>query len=157
MVFEPGKDHLISFSLDTPFEYNNEQNLAVICEKSGTTGYKMCALRHIYNDDWSTGYVERTLMNSGGYWSRPELPILFLGIYDPTGVERVQLVGADVAYANGLLAFDQVVNAEVYTVGGKLVSSFKGSSARLNLAKGMYVVRATAADGQVMVKKINVK
>lgn len=157
MVFEPGKDHLISFSLDTPFEYNNEQNLAVICEKSGTTGYKMCALWHIYNNDWSTGYVERTLMNSGGYWSRPELPILFLGIYDPTGVERVQLVGADVAYANGLLAFDQVVNAEVYTVGGKLVSSFKGSSARLNLAKGMYVVRATAADGQVMVKKINVK
>lgn len=157
MVFEPGKDHLISFALDTPFEYNNEQNLAVICEKSGTTGYKMCALWHIYNNDWSTGYVERTLMNSGGYWSRPELPILFLGIYDPTGVERVQLVGADVAYANGLLAFDQVVNAEVYTVGGKLVSSFKGSSARLNLAKGMYVVRATAADGQVMVKKINVK
>lgn len=157
MVFEPGKDHLISFSLDTPFEYNNEQNLAVICEKTGTTGYNMCALWHIYNNDWSTGYVERTLMNSGGYWSRPELPILFLGIYDPTGVERVQLVGADVAYANGLLAFDQVVNAEVYTVGGKLVSSFKGSSARLNLAKGMYVVRATAADGQVMVKKINVK
>lgn len=157
MVFEPGKDHLISFSLDTPFEYNNEQNLAVICEKSGTTGYNMCALWHIYNNDWSTGYVERTLMNSGGYWSRPELPILFLGIYDPTGVERVQLVGADAAYANGLLAFDQVVNAEVYTVGGKLVSSFKGSSARLNLAKGMYVVRATAADGQVMVKKINVK
>lgn len=157
MAFEPGKDHLISFALDTPFEYNNEQNLAVICEKSGTTGYKMCALWHIYNNDWSTGYVERTLMNSGGYWSRPELPILFLGIYDPTGVERVQLVGADVAYANGLLAFDQVVNAEVYTVGGKLVSSFKGSSARLNLAKGMYVVRATAADGQVMVKKINVK
>ena len=157
MVFEPGKDHLISFALDTPFEYNNEQNLAVICEKSGTTGYKMCALWHIYNNDWSTGYVERTLMNSGGYWSRPELPILFLGIYEPTGVERVQLVGADVAYANGLLAFDQVVNAEVYTVGGKLVSSFKGSSARLNLAKGMYVVRATAADGQVMVKKINVK
>mgnify|MGYP000773672424 FL=1 len=157
MVFEPGKDHLISFSLDTPFEYNNEQNLAVICEKSGTTGYNMCALWHIYNNDWSTGYVERTLMNSGGYWSRPELPILFLGIYDPTGVERVQLVGADVAYANGLLAFDQVVNAEVYTVGGKLVSSFKGSSARLNLAKGMYVVRAMAADGQVMVKKINVK
>lgn len=157
MVFEPGKDHLISFSLDTPFEYNNEQNLAVICEKSGTTGYNMCTLWHIYNNDWSTGYVERTLMNSGGYWSRPELPILFLGIYDPTGVERVQLVGADVAYANGLLAFDQVVNAEVYTVGGKLVSSFKGSSARLNLAKGMYVVRATAADGQVMVKKINVK
>lgn len=157
MVFEPGKDHLISFALDTPFEYNNEQNLAVICEKSGTTGYNMCALWHIYNNDWSTGYVERTLMNSGGYYSRPELPILFLGIYDPTGVERVQLVGADVAYANGLLAFDQVVNAEVYTVGGKLVSSFKGSSARLNLAKGMYVVRATAADGQVMVKKINVK
>lgn len=157
MVFEPGKDHLISFALDTPFEYNNEQNLAVICEKSGTTGYNMCALWHIYNNDWSTGYVERTLMNSGGYWSRPELPILYLGIYDPTGVERVQLVGADVAYANGLLAFDQVVNAEVYTVGGKLVSSFKGSSARLNLAKGMYVVRATAADGQVMVKKINVK
>lgn len=157
MVFEPGKDHLISFALDTPFEYNNEQNLAVICEKSGTTGYNMCTLWHIYNNDWSTGYVERTLMNSGGYWSRPELPILFLGIYDPTGVERVQLVGADVAYANGLLAFDQVVNAEVYTVGGKLVSSFKGSSARLNLAKGMYVVRATAADGQVMVKKINVK
>lgn len=157
MVFEPGKDHLISFALDTPFEYNNEQNLAVICEKSGTTGYNMCALWHIYNNDWSTGYVERTLMSSGGYWSRPELPILFLGIYDPTGVERVQLVGADVAYANGLLAFDQVVNAEVYTVGGKLVSSFKGSSARLNLAKGMYVVRATAADGQVMVKKINVK
>lgn len=157
MVFEPGKDHLISFALDTPFEYNNEQNLAVICEKSGTTGYNMCALWHIYNNDWSTGYVERTLMNSGGYWSRAELPILFLGIYDPTGVERVQLVGADVAYANGLLAFDQVVNAEVYTVGGKLVSSFKGSSARLNLAKGMYVVRATAADGQVMVKKINVK
>lgn len=157
MVFEPGKDHLISFALDTPFEYNNEQNLAVICEKSGTTGYNMCALWHIYNNDWSTGYVERTLMNSGGYWSRPELPILFLGIYDPTDVERVQLVGADVAYANGLLAFDQVVNAEVYTVGGKLVSSFKGSSARLNLAKGMYVVRATAADGQVMVKKINVK
>lgn len=157
MVFEPGKDHLISFALDTPFEYNNEQNLAVICEKSGTTGYNMCALWHIYNNDWSTGYVERTLMKSGGYWSRPELPILFLGIYDPTGVERVQLVGADVAYANGLLAFDQVVNAEVYTVGGKLVSSFKGSSARLNLAKGMYVVRATAADGQVMVKKINVK
>lgn len=157
MVFEPGKDHLISFALDTPFEYNNEQNLAVICEKSGTTGYNMCALWHIYNNDWSTGYVERTLMNSGGYWSRPELPILFLGIYDPTGVERVQLVGADVVYANGLLAFDQVVNAEVYTVGGKLVSSFKGSSARLNLAKGMYVVRATAADGQVMVKKINVK
>lgn len=157
MVFEPGKDHLISFALDTPFEYNNEQNLAVICEKSGTTGYRMCALWHIYNNDWSTGYVERTLMNSVAYWSRPELPILFLGIYDPTGVERVQLVGADVAYANGLLAFDQVVNAEVYTVGGKLVSSFKGSSARLNLAKGMYVVRATAADGQVMVKKINVK
>lgn len=157
MVFEPGKDHLISFALDTPFEYNNEQNLAVICEKSGTTGYNMCTLWHIYNNDWSTGYVERTLMNSGGYWSRSELPILFLGIYDPTGVERVQLVGADVAYANGLLAFDQVVNAEVYTVGGKLVSSFKGSSARLNLAKGMYVVRATAADGQVMVKKINVK
>ncbi|EJX06322.1 fibronectin type III domain protein [gut metagenome] len=157
MVFEPGNDHLVSFNLDTPFEYNNEQNLAVICEKTGSTGSEFTALWHIYNENWDSGYVERTLMNSDGYSSRAELPILYLAISEPTGVERVQLVGADMAYANGLLAFGQVVNAEVYTVGGKLVSSFKGSSARLNLAKGMYVVRATAADGQVMVKKINVK
>ena len=157
IVFEPGQNHLVSLTLDNDFEYNNEQNLAVICEKSGSAGVGMCAAWHVFHNNWSTPVSFRTLMQSGGWYAQPVVPVLYLGIDDPSGVERIQLLGSDMAYADGTLAFDKVVNAEVYTIGGKLVSSFKSSSAKLNLAKGVYVVRATDADGKVMTKKINVK
>lgn len=157
IVFEPGADHIVSFTLDTPFEYNKEQNLAVICEKSGSTGVDFCALWHMFHTTWQDPVVYRTLLKTDTWDVYPSLPVLYLGIYDATGVERVQLMGADMAYADGTLAFDKVVNAEVYTLGGKLVSSFKSSSAKLNLAKGVYVVRATDADGNVVTKKLNVK
>lgn len=159
LSFEPGANHLVSLALTNEFEYNNEQNLVVICEKSESAGIQFCALWHVFNNSWAEGVARRTLLNSSGWNVYSDLPVLYLGIYDPTkdGVERIQLLGSDMAYADGMLAFDKVVNAEVYTIGGKLVSSFKSSSARLNLAKGMYVVRATDADGNVMTKKINVK
>lgn len=159
LSFEPGANHLVSLALTNEFEYNNEQNLVVICEKSESAGIQFCALWHVFNNSWAEGVARRTLLNSSGWNVYSDLPVLYLGIYDPTkdGVERIQLLGSDMAYADGMLAFDKVVNAEVYTIGGKLVSSFKSSSAQLNLAKGMYIVRATDADGNVMTKKINVK
>ena len=156
IVFEPGQNHIVSFNLDHEFEYNGEQNLAVICEKSGTAGVQFCALWHCFDNNWNLN-TRRTLLESGGSTLYPSAPVLYLGIFDATGVERVQLLGTEVAYADGLLAFDKVVDAEVFTLGGNLVKSFKGSSARLNLAKGVYVVRAKDADGKVITKKINVK
>ncbi len=156
-VFEPGKDIVLGYMLDTPFQYDNEQNLAVIMEKSGLCGVSSAAQFHCYNSDW-TNYVRRTLVYSGGNYERPNVPVLYLGIYDPaTGVESIRLAGSDMAYSNGTLAFGKSVKAEVYTVGGKLVSSFSGSSARLNLAKGLYIVRTTDANGQSESVKLNVK
>lgn len=156
-VFEPGTDVLLSYTLDTPFQYNNEQNLAVIMEKSGICGQSSAALFHCYNEDWWNSGM-RTIIVSGGNYARPNVPVLYLAIYDPvTGVESIRLAGSDMAYSNGTLAFGKSVKAEVYTVGGKLVSSFSGSSARLNLAKGLYIVRTTDANGQSESVKLNVK
>lgn len=156
-VFEPGTDILLGYTLDTPFQYNNEQNLVVIVEKSGTCGASNAANFHCFADDWYSG-LTRTLVYSGGNYTRSGVAVLYLGIYDPTtGVESIRLAGSDMAYSNGTLAFGKSVKAEVYTVGGKLVSSFSGSSARLNLAKGLYIVRTTDANGQSESVKLNVK
>ena len=77
--------------------------------------------------------------------------LLYLAVENSTGITSTKVLGTQFSYDgnSGVLSFEDAVSkVAVYSVDGKLVKS-----ANVGLAKGIYVVRLTAADG----KQSNVK
>ena len=84
--------------------------------------------------------------------------LLYLAVENSTGITSTKVLGTQFSYDgnSGVLSFEDAVSkVAVYSVDGKLVKSanVKGGQLYLGLAKGIYVVRLTAADG----KQSNVK
>lgn len=164
IAYEPGTNHLLGFTLDTPFEYDNTRNLVVVVDKEGNCGQTFAAMWHVFNNGmWSQArYRSLTYGGSGafsGTYTGPEpaAPILYLGIVDATGISKTLVAGDRMDYNDGkLYVGSNVVSADIYTIDGKRIATVSGSQAQLNLAKGIYIVRAKTADGKVSSTKLNV-
>lgn len=89
------------------------------------------------------------------YMSVPGANIVETGVQ---GVENVE--GVDFSYDNGVLSFSgiDVRTASVWSVDGKLVrnGAVAGGAVTLDVLPGIYVVKATAADGSVYTSKVRV-
>ena len=169
MYIEPGTDKLLAFTLDTPFEYDNTKNLVVVFEREGSVPSEQmfCALFKVFGNNWSSG-VFRKLEYSGSaeftdtYENKyPSAPILYLAMENPTGVTTTKALNGTFSYDSnsGVMSFGVAAkNVAVYSVDGMLVKNVKvaGNAATLGLAKGLYVVRVTTADGKVETAKLNV-
>lgn len=166
MVLEPGTDNMLTFTLDTPFEYDPTQNLVIVVDRVGEVPkeQRFCALFNVFSANSSSG-VNRSLSFSESYehtigkatpWESAAL--LYLAVENSTGITSTKVLGTQFSYDgnSGVLSFEDAVSkVAVYSVDGKLVKSadVKGGQLYLGLAKGIYVVRLTAADG----KQSNVK
>lgn len=166
MVLEPGTDNMLTFTLDTPFEYDPTQNLVIVVDRVGEVPkeQRFCALFNVFSANNSSG-VNRSLSFSESYehtigkatpWESAAL--LYLAVENSTGITSTKVLGTQFSYDgnSGVLSFEDAVSkVAVYSVDGKLVKSadVKGGQLYLGLAKGIYVVRLTAADG----KQSNVK
>lgn len=171
MYLEPGTDNLLTFTLDTPFKYDNTRNLVIVVERTGavTNDQMFCGLFKVFNTSWSTGlyrslqYSENNEYTEGSAQRNPAAPVVYLAINGgKTGISTVKTVGGTFGYDSnsGVMTFaNGVKSVSVSTVDGKLVkkASVNGSTKlNLGLAKGLYVVSVVAADGSQSNVKLNV-
>lgn len=96
-------------------------------------------------------------------YAYPQAPVLYLSVPGAgiTGVEAIAGgENAEISYENGYLDFNgiDVREASVWSVDGKLVrkGAVAGGQVSLDVLPGIYVVKATAADGTVYTAKVNV-
>lgn len=154
-TYEPGKDNLLAFDLQTPFAYDKTKNLVVLVEKNGSTPM-FCTLWKVFNASSTT----KRMLEYGGTsdFLRAQVPVLYLAIDYASGIENVTLGGDGLGYNNGVLTFGKNVNsASVYTVDGTLVGKVNSEKAQITLKSGLYIVRTVLANGKVESVKLNVK
>lgn len=164
--------NVVSFNLQTPFEYDNTKNLCIAVAKDGLVGHDYPALFRVFNDNmWDPAYYRSTKyqgtseFSGANIYPLPTVPFLRLAIkYQTSGINNIA-IGSNVQYdaASGELMFNDsnVSKAAVYDVSGKLVKNYSisntQSSFRLGLKPGLYIVRTTATDGQKSSVKLYVK
>lgn len=169
MTLDPGEDNMLIFDLDTPFEYDPAKNLVVVVDREGgvPSSQMFCALFKVFSNNWSSGayrslsFSESYEYSSGKGRRFPGAPMLYLAVENPTGIASTKVLGGLFNYDSnsGLLTLDEAVNSvAVYSVDGKLVkrANVRGGQQTLSLAKGVYVLRMTTADGKVNTAKLNV-
>ena len=169
MYLEPGTDNLLAFTLDTPFEYDNTKNLVVVFERDGSVASEQmfAAVFKVFGNNWNSGVYRKLEYNgsaefSGTYGNKyPSAPVIYLAMENPAGVTTTKALSGTFTYDSnsGVMSFGVATkNVAVYSVDGKLVKNVKVASnaVALNLAKGLYVVRVTTADGKVETAKLNV-
>lgn len=174
VVFERGHHWMVA-ELDKTFEFDPAMGLVVTMVKSNTSysgGFPV--FFESFDDNYartdsfhSMGYNGRDafrLENSSAYtsYSYPQAPVLYLAV--PGARSGVAAIGAEGAFdfANGELSFFgmDVRSLAVYSVDGRLVSRSEVASGSiskaLDLTPGVYVVKATDAEGRTVTAKIRV-
>ena len=155
-TFEPGTDNLLSFDLQTPFDYDNTKNLVIAVAKDGNTP-QFCALWKVFNKSGSETYPYRKI-ESGSSYLGFGVPVLYLALDYATGIENVVVGNDGLSYSNGAFTLGKnVQSATVYTVDGTLVAKLNAGNAQTALKSGLYIVRTVLADGKTESVKLNVK
>lgn len=175
ITVEPGHN-IVSFNLDTPFEYDRSKNLAVFVMRDGAVDdYSMWwpVLWRVYNDyQYDSNYNVlndyRTLRTKTAYSDGAEgipevyVPVLYLAFSKSDGITRVGgSENAEVSYDNGNLVFGKnITRAQVYDVSGKLLHDYNvaagQSTAAPVLSQGVYVVRTQTTDGTTQSVKLSI-
>ena len=162
---KPGKDQKMVLNFTTPFDYKQGSNLCVTVVKSGLVGNDWPALFKVFNSSWSapSNTPTRTIrLDTGSASALMEVPVANFAIAVPTGVKNVTATSAmwyDAAAKTLHFNGAQVKKAQLYDVSGKLIASYDVSgmaSYRLNVKRGLYIVRATTADGKSVSVKLNI-
>lgn len=153
----PGKGNLMSFTLDTPFEYDPEKNLEICVVRSGNVDGLFPAQWRVFNDG---GFALRSsrYWSSSDYYAYADIATLYVGFADdsPTGIGTLKPVSR-VKYSDGkLLLGDGVVKADIYDVAGKLVRSYDRSAVP-SLPTGLYIIRTVDASGHSTSMKLNIQ
>lgn len=176
---EPGKNNILSFTLQTPFDYDRTKNLAVCVLREGdlATGMNFPVLWRVYNnvdfgygtdgtvDNYRTLRYYRgasfstSLEADGETW----VPVLHLSFSDGSGtsisqVESGAATGVSYDAATRALVLGQgVAAAQLYDVTGKLLLTCTQTGKHpVALDGGVYIVRARLADGSTVSGKLNV-
>lgn len=173
-TLEPGTEHVLSFNLQTPFEYDNTKNLIVVFDKTGAVPSELafCALYKVFNSWGSTSNINRSLEYGGnapfsqfGSQTYQSAPVLYLGIQNKTtGItNNVYVTGKNFSFDSntGIITFNEdIKNADIYTTDGKLIKKINAEVSRttkLNMPAGLYIVKTIADNGIVTSVKLNVK
>lgn len=170
MYLEPGTDKLLAFTLDTPFEYDNTKNLVVVFEREGSVAneHMFGAVFKVFGNNWSSGVYRKLEYKgsaefSGTYDNKyPSAPIIYLAMENSaTGITTTKALNGTFSYDcnSGVMSFGVAAKSvAVYSLDGMLVKNVKvvGNAATLNLAKGLYVVRVTTAEGKSEAAKLSV-
>ena len=124
--FLPGTNNIMSFDLDTPFDYDNTQSLCIVTRRSGTRPAMFGCLWHVFNSGGkvyrSMDYSEDTPYNNSKCWAWQEVPVLYMA-FD----KNVSIKDINVSEENN-------ENAPVYNLNGQYV----GNSTKL-LKAGIYI------------------
>lgn len=125
--FLPGTNNIMSFDLDTPFDYDNTQSLCIVTRRSGTRPAMFGCLWHVFNSGGkvyrSMDYSENTPYdNKSNCWAWQEVPVLYMA-FD----KNVSIKDINVSEENN-------ENAPVYNLNGQYV----GNSTKL-LKAGIYI------------------
>ena len=154
---------MLKLELDQPFDYDHTKNLIVQVWKDGTTSEMFPALFNIYKTaNWET----HMLRYSGKYvfdfsatsFAMAGKPVAFFAIDFATGLKTV--IAGDgffVDSANGFISLNGTARSiEVFDMQGRLVShSVNTARVEINgISRGMYIVRVTDMNGNVISKKI---
>lgn len=120
---EPGK-HMLSFTLDEPFEYDNTKNLCIYMEREGVVAKPWPVLFRSFNiggADRSLRYSENVMYSGSGLYADQKVPVLYYALENATGISSVN-------------AADGQTNAPVYNISGQRVGNNLGS-----LKGGVYI------------------
>lgn len=124
--FLPGTNNIMSFDLDTPFDYDNTQSLCIVTRRSGTRPAMFGCLWHVFNSGGkvyrSMDYSENTPYDNSKCWAWQEVPVLYMA-FD----KNVSIKDINVSEENN-------ENAPVYNLNGQYV----GNSTKL-LKAGIYI------------------
>lgn len=124
--FEPGKNKIISFDLDTPFEYDNTQSLCIVTFRSGTRPAMFGCSWRTFNVN-GTKYrsmheSQNTPYNGTDCWAEEQVPVLYMAFDKYVGIKDINV------------SEENNENAPVYNLNGQYV----GNSTKL-LKAGIYI------------------
>lgn len=167
---EPGTNNKMEFTLDNPFSYQSGKNLLIQVWKSGNVYADFPALFHVFNAE--TG-IRRSLRyhspepfayeDGQRVFSFNEIPVVYLAIADDgTGLTEQTVLGGGKIYYNAATRSIKLngfaaQKVAVYGLTGKLLSmhTLNGQTeVGVQLPAGVYIVKATAANGTTKVQKI---
>lgn len=124
--FVPGQKNIISFDLDTPFDYDNTQSLCIVTFRSGTTPAMFGCSWRTFNVNGTTyrsmHESQNTPYNGTKCWAEDQVPVLYMA-FD----KNVSIKDINVSEENN-------ENAPVYNLNGQYV----GNSTKL-LKAGIYI------------------
>ena len=125
--FLPGTNNIMSFDLDTPFDYDNTQSLCIVTRRSGTRPAMFGCLWHVFNSGGkvyrSMDYSENTPYdNKSTCWAWQEIPVLYMAFDKYVGIKDINV------------SEENNENAPVYNLNGQYV----GNSTKL-LKAGIYI------------------
>lgn len=125
--FLPGTNNIMSFDLDTPFDYDNTQSLCIVTRRSGTRPAMFGCLWHVFNSGGkvyrSMDYSENTPYdNISKCWAWQEVPVLYMAFDNNVSIKDINV------------SEENNENAPVYNLNGQYV----GNSTKL-LKAGIYI------------------
>ena len=125
--FLPGTNNIMSFDLDTPFDYDNTQSLCIVTRRSGTRPAMFGCLWHVFNSGGkvyrSMDYSENTPYdNKSTCWAWQEIPVLYMAFDKYVGIKDINV------------SEENNENAPVYNLNGQYV----GNSTK-QLKAGIYI------------------
>lgn len=155
---KPGKGNIMSFMLDSRFEYDPAKNLQICVVRHGDVETMFAALWRVYNNGGFTNRSIRYWSSSSDRWAEKEIATLYVGFTDTaTGITDLTDTQSRINFSNGQLQLGEgIVRADVYDVSGKLVRSVNGT-ASVDLSQGLYIVRTQTASGQQTSQKLNIR
>lgn len=125
--FLPGTNNIMSFDLDTPFDYDNTQSLCIVTRRLGTRPAMFGCLWHVFNSGGkvyrSMDYSDNTPYdNKSTCWAWQEIPVLYMAFDKYVGIKDINV------------SEENNENAPVYNLNGQYV----GNSTKL-LKAGIYI------------------
>ncbi len=125
--FVPGQKNIISFDLDTPFEYDNTQSLCIVTFRSGTRPAMFGCSWRTFNAE---GAKYRSMHESQDIpydgkkkcWAEDQVPVLYMAFDKYVGIKDINV------------SEENNENAPVYNLNGQYV----GNSTKL-LKAGIYI------------------
>lgn len=124
--FLPGTNNIMSFDLDTPFDYDNTQSLCIVTRRSGTRPAMFGCLWHVFNSGGkvyrSMDYSENTPYDNSKCWAWQEVPVLYMAFDNNVSIKDINV------------SEENNENAPVYNLNGQYV----GNSTKL-LKAGIYI------------------
>lgn len=125
--FLPGTNNIMSFDLNTPFDYDNTQSLCIVTRRSGKSPAQFGCLWRVFNSGGkvyrSMDYSENTPYdNKSNCWAWQEIPVLYMAFDKYVGIKDINV------------SEENNENAPVYNLNGQYV----GNSTKL-LKAGIYI------------------